>query len=72
MLQPIQQHSWDVTWWAPDLRGIHNTLFMMHPYSSIRELQTYFTFGPDGAVDEVVKSKPTYDSPDKILGGSPY
>jgi hypothetical protein len=72
VLQPIQQHSWDVAWWAPDLRGIHNTLFMMHPYSSIRELQTYFTFGPDGAVDEVVKSKPTYDSPDKILGGSPY
>ena len=72
VLQPIQQHSWDVTWWAPDLRGIHNTFFTMHPYSSIRELQTYFTFGPDGAVDEVVKSKPTYDSPDKILGGSPY
>ena len=23
-------------------------------------------------MDEVVKSKPTYDSPDKILGGSPY
>jgi hypothetical protein len=72
VLQPIQQHSWDVTWNVPDGRGVHNTFFTVHPYSSIRELQTYFTFPPDGAVEEVVKSKPTYDSPDKILGGSPY
>lgn len=72
VLQPIQQHSWDVTWTAPDLRGIHNTFFTMHPYSSVHELQTYFTFAPDGATEEVVKSKLTFDSPDKILGGSPY
>jgi hypothetical protein len=72
VLQPIQQHSWDVTWNVPDGRGVHNTFFTMHPYSSLRELQTYFTFPPDGAVEEVVKSKLTFDSPDKILGGSPY
>lgn len=72
ILQPIQQHSWDVTWSVPDPRGVHNTLFALNPHSSIRELQTYFVFGPDFATETVVRSKKTYDSPDKFLGGSPY
>lgn len=71
-LQPIQEHSWDVTWSTPDPRGIHDTLFTLHPYSSLEELQTYFTFSPDQAVAEVVSSKKSYDSPDKFVGGSPY
>jgi hypothetical protein len=71
-LQPIQEHSWDVTWNVPDPRGVHNTFFTLHPYSSLRELQTYFTFPPDQSVAEVVSSKKTYDSPDKLVGGSPY
>jgi len=72
VLQPIQQHSWDVTWSLPDPRGKQNTFFTNHPYSSLRELQTYFTFNPDSGVDGVVKTKKTFDSPDKFLGGSPY
>jgi hypothetical protein len=72
ILQPIQQHSWDVTWAVPDPRGVHNTFFTMHPYSSLYELQSYFSFGPDFGIEEVVRSKRTYDSPDKFLGGSPY
>jgi hypothetical protein len=72
VLQPIQQHSWGVTWSVPDARGVQNTFFTLHPYSEWHELQTYFTFGPDGAVEDIIKSKPTYDSPDKLLGGSPY
>jgi hypothetical protein len=72
VLQPIQQHSWGVTWAVPDPRGVQNTLFTMHPYQGLRELQTYFTFPPDGPVEDIVRSKPTYDSPDKLLGGSPY
>jgi hypothetical protein len=71
-LQPIQEHSWDVTWYVPDPRGVHNTLFTLHPYSSLHELQTYFTFPPDQSVAEVVSSKKSYDSPDKLVGGSPY
>ncbi len=71
-LQPIQQHSWDVTWRLDDPRGKQNTLFAMHPYSSLHELQTYFTFMPDFATEEVVRSKKTYDSADKFLGGSAY
>jgi hypothetical protein len=72
VLQPIQQHSWDVTWSVPDPRGKQNTFLTNQPYSSLRELQTYFTFNPDAGVDGVVKTKRTYDSPDKFLGGSPY
>jgi hypothetical protein len=72
LLQPIQQHSWDVTWALPDPRGRHNTLFTVHPSSSHEELQTYFTFGPDPGTEGVVRSKRTYDSPDKLLGGSAY
>jgi hypothetical protein len=72
VLQPIQQHSWDVTWSVPDARGVQNTFFTNHPYSSVQELQTYFVFNPDGAAEGVAKSKKTYDSPDKLLGGSPY
>ena len=72
VLQPIQQHSWDVTWAVPDARGVHNTFFTLNPHSSLHELQTYFVFGPDFGTEAVVRSKKTYDSPDKFVGGSPY
>jgi hypothetical protein len=71
-LQPIQEHSWDVTWAVPDPRGVHNTFFTLHPSSSMRELQTYFTFPPDSGMATVVSSKKSYDSPDKFVGGSQY
>jgi hypothetical protein len=71
-LQPIQEHSWDVTWHVDDPRGVQNTLFTVHPSSSLRELQTYFTFPPDQGMAEVVSSKKSYDSPDKFVGGSEY
>jgi hypothetical protein len=72
ILQPIQQHSWDVTWALDDPRGKRNTIFSLHPYSSPYELQMYFTGMPDFITEAVVRSKRTYDSPDKFLGGSPY
>ncbi len=72
VLQPIQQHSWDVTWSVPHPLGAHNTFFFLNPHSSMRELQTYFVFTPDGGIDDVVRSKKFYDSPDKFSGGSPY
>ena len=71
-LQPIQEHSWDVTWKVPDPRGVHDTLFTVQPYSSLHELETYFTFPPDTGISGVVSSKKSYDSPDKFVGGSPY
>jgi hypothetical protein len=71
-LQPIQEHSWDVTWNVPDPRGVENTLFTLHPYSSLVELETYFTFPADIGISGVVSSKKSYDSPDKFVGGSPF
>jgi hypothetical protein len=71
-LQPIQEHSWDVTWPVPDPRGVQNTLFTLNPHSSLHELETYFTFPPDIGISGVVSSKKSYDSPDKFVGGSPY
>jgi len=72
VLQPVQQHSWDVTWRVDDPEGVHNTLFSLHPYSGMVELEAYFTFSPDFGTEAVWRSKTTYDSPDKLLGGSPY
>jgi hypothetical protein len=51
---------------------VQNTFFTVHPYSSMHELQTYFTFPPDSGMADVVSSKKSYDSPDKLVGGSPY
>jgi hypothetical protein len=73
LLQPIQQHSWDVTWAVPDPRGVHNTFFTMQPDAGPFELQMYFTEFPDWMPKAVAsQGKPTYDIPDKLLGGSPY
>lgn len=72
VLQPVQQHSWDVTWRLDHPEGRHNTLFSLHPYSGMTELEAYFTFSPDFGTEAVYRSKVTYDSPDKLLGGSPY
>ena len=72
ILQPIQQHSWDLTWSLPDPRGKQNTFFTLNPHSGLRELQTFFVFGPDSGVEAVARSKKMYDSPDKFSGGSPY
>jgi hypothetical protein len=71
-LQPIQEHSWDVTWTVPDPRGVQNTFFTLNPHSSLHELETYFTFPADIGMSGVVSSKKSYDSPDKFVGGSPY
>ena len=73
MSDPIQTHVWDVTWAVPDPRGVHNTIFSAHPYASARVMQTYFTELPDHMLELLAsQGKPSYDVPDKILGGSPY
>ncbi|MES2696181.1 MAG: hypothetical protein V4773_22100 [Verrucomicrobiota bacterium] len=73
LLQPIQQHSWDVTWAVPDPRGVHNTMFSVQPYFGPFELMMYFTEMPDYmSVAVTQQAKPTYISPGKFLGGSPY
>lgn len=70
---PIQAHVWDVTWAVPDPRGVHNTMFSVHPYASARAMQMYFTELPDHMLALLAsQGKPSYDVPDKILGSSPH
>lgn len=70
---PIQAHVWDVTWSVPDPRGVHNTIFSLHPHSSGKVMQMYFTELPDHMIEALsVQGKPSYDVPDKVLGSSPY
>jgi hypothetical protein len=69
----IQSHVWDVTWAEPDPRGKHNTMFSLHPHSSPRSMQAQFATYPEAMITAVtLEGKPSYDSPDKILGSSPY
>lgn len=73
LLQPIQQHSWDLTWAVPDPRGVHNTIFSVQPYFGSEELMMYFTEMPDYMPAAVTfQGKPTYIAESKLLGGSPY
>lgn len=73
LLQPIQQHSWDVTWAVPNPRGVHNTMFSVQAHYSALELQMYFTEFPDWMPEGVTyQGKPSYNQEDKLLGGSPY
>ena len=73
MTDPIQTHVWDVTWAVPNPRAQHNVMFSMQPESSARSMQMYFTGSPEPKIGGAVNlAKPSYDSPDKLLGGSPY
>ncbi len=73
LADPIQTHVWDVTWAVPDPRGVHNTMFSVHPLSSDQVMQTYFTELPDAMIDGLASAgKPSYDVPDKLLGCSPF
>lgn len=69
----IQAHVWDITWREEDPRGKHPTMFSLHPHSSGRMMQAQFATYPEPMpVGVTFEGKPSYDSPDKVLGGSPY
>jgi hypothetical protein len=70
ILQPIQQHTWDVTWVSPKP---HNTLFSIHPYYSGYELGMFFPEEEKLMVEAVIGSnKPSYNREEKWVGSSPY
>jgi len=72
-LDPIQAHAWDVSWDEPDPRGKHNTMFSLHPNSSSVAMQMSFTAYPEPWIKGVTnEGKPSYDSPDKVVGSSPF
>jgi hypothetical protein len=72
-MDPIQAHVWDVTWAEADPRGKHNTMFSLHPHSSGAAMQATFVTYPEPYIKNVTfEGKPSYDSPDKIMGCSPF
>jgi hypothetical protein len=69
ILQPIQQHTWDVTWpgSAPNA-----TCFTVHPSVSARELAMFFPEELHGITATIAHQKGSYVSPDKLTSASPY
>jgi hypothetical protein len=72
LLQPIQQHTWELLWASDDPKEGHHVLFSLHPYTTSYELAMYFPEEPRTMIADVVQSKGTYDSPDKWTGASPH
>ena len=73
MNDAIQGHAWDVTWAEADPRGKHATMFSLHPMSSERAMQSQFVTYPEPMIKGVTfEGKPSYDSPDKVVGVSYY
>ena len=67
--QPIQQHSWDVTFAAS---RPNNTLFSLHPTWSAEELGMFFPEDPELMVEGVARAKASYTNENKWIGGSPH
>lgn len=67
--QPIQQHSWDVTFAST---RPNNTIFGLHPNYSDLEMGMFFPEEPELIVQNVVNTKGSYVSENKWLGGSRF
>lgn len=73
LLQPIQQQTWSLVWRSDkSTADAANTFFGLQPSSSALEGSMYFGGDADTLTDLIARSKADYDSPDKLVGGSPY
>lgn len=69
ILQPIQQHTWDVTY---DSEKPNNTIFTLHPFYSGKELAMFFPEEQKFLADEVNRYHLVYTDPNKWNSSSPY
>jgi len=69
ILQPIQQHTWDVTYVSDKP---NNTLFTLHPFYSGKELAMFFPEEQKFLADEVDRYHKVYTNPQKWNSSSPY
>ena len=69
ILQPIQQHTWDVTYVSDTT---NNTLFTLHPFASGNELAMFFPEEIRFLAGEVDRYHLVYTSPDKWNSSSPF
>lgn len=69
ILQPIQQHTWDVTYAS---NKSNNTIFTLHPFFSGKELAMFFPEEQKFLSDEVNRYHLVYTNPNKWNSSSPY
>jgi hypothetical protein len=69
ILQPIQQHAWDITF-VSDKKN--NTLFTLHPSVSEKELGMFFPEEMKFVVDEVARFHTDYGKEYKWASSSPF
>lgn len=70
VLQPVQQHTWDVTWLGS---ATNSTLFTVNPSSAGREeLGLFFPEEVYYLTRSVSGQKSSYASPDKWIAASPW
>lgn len=69
VIQPREQHTWDVTWAS---EKTHTTLFTMQPYSQPDGLMEFIPHSPERAYRSVSSKDPYFGTPSKTVGGSPY
>lgn len=69
IVQPIQQHSFDITFAS---KKNNNTIFSIHPSASSTELGMFFPEEPELMEQSISKSKASYGSENKWIGGSFY
>ena len=68
ILQPIQQHTWDVTYRSDKP---NNTIFTLHPFYSGKELAMFFPEEQKFLADEVNRYHLVYTDPNKWNSSSP-
>jgi hypothetical protein len=69
ILQPIQQHTWDVTYRSDKP---NNTIFVLHPFYSGKELAMFFPEEQKFLADDVNRYHLVYTDPNKWNSSSPY
>jgi hypothetical protein len=69
ILQPIQQHTWDITYVSDKP---NNTIFTLHPFYSGKELAMFFPEEQKFLSDEVNRYHLVYTDPNKWNSSSPY
>ena len=69
ILQPIQQHTWDISFVTP---SPHATIFTVHPYIGEPDLGMFFPEEMKFSVDEVARFHTYYGNEGKWSSSSPY
>jgi hypothetical protein len=69
ILQPIQQHTWDITYVSDKP---NNTIFTLHPFYSGKELAMFFPEEQKFLSDDVNRYHLVYTDPNKWNSSSPY